>query len=48
MLHQVTGHAGQQLMMDTAKYYGVQVMGGHKVFELFFREDQTNEYSHEE
>ena len=27
MLHQVTGHAGQQQMMDTAKYYGVQVMG---------------------
>ena len=23
MLHQVTGHAGQQLMADTAKYYGV-------------------------
>ena len=22
MLHQVTGHAGQQLMADTAKYYG--------------------------
>ena len=27
MLHQVTGHAGQQLMMDTAKYYGVHVTG---------------------
>ena len=27
MLHQVTGHSGQQLMMDTAKYYGVQVTG---------------------
>ena len=27
MLHQVTGHAGQQLMMDTAKYYGVNVTG---------------------
>ena len=25
MLHQVTGHAGQQLMTDTAKYYGVNV-----------------------
>ena len=27
MLHQVTGHAGQQLMADTAKYYGVNVTG---------------------
>ena len=27
MLHQVTGHAGQQLMNDTAKYYGVHVTG---------------------
>ena len=27
MLHQVTGHAGQQLMVDTAKYYGVNVTG---------------------
>ena len=27
MLHQVTGHAGQQLMADTAKYYGVDVTG---------------------
>ena len=27
MLHQVTGHAGQQLMADTAKYYGVNVAG---------------------
>ena len=27
MLHQVTGHAGQQLMVDTAKYSGVQVTG---------------------
>ena len=27
MLHQVTGHAGQQLMTDTAKYYGVNVTG---------------------
>ena len=27
MLHQVTGHAGQQLMIDTAKYYGVNVTG---------------------
>ena len=27
MLHQVTGHAGQQLTTDTAKCYGVQVMG---------------------
>ena len=25
MLHQVTGHSGQQLVMDTAKYYGVNV-----------------------
>ena len=27
MLHQVTEHAGQQLMTDTVKYYGVQVTG---------------------
>ena len=27
MLHQVTGHTGQQLMVDTAKYYGVNVTG---------------------
>ena len=27
LLHQVTGHAGQQLMADTAKYYGVNVTG---------------------
>ena len=27
MFHQVTGHAGQQLMTDTVKYYGVQVIG---------------------
>ena len=27
MLHQITGHAGQQLMADTAKYYGVNVTG---------------------
>ena len=27
MLHQVTGHAGQQLMTDTAKYYWVNVTG---------------------
>ena len=27
MLHQVTGHAGQQLMTDTAKYYVVYVTG---------------------
>ena len=27
MLHQVTGHAGQQLMADTSKYYGVNVTG---------------------
>ena len=27
MLHQVTGHAGQGLMADTAKYYGVNVTG---------------------
>ena len=27
MLHQVTGHAGQQWMTDTAKYYGVNVTG---------------------
>ena len=27
MLHQVTRHAGQQLMTDTAKYYGVQITG---------------------
>ena len=27
MLHQVTGHARQQLMADTAKYYGVNVTG---------------------
>ena len=27
MLHQVTGHAGQQLMTDTTKYYGVNVTG---------------------
>ena len=27
MLHQVTGHAGQELMADTVKYYGVNVTG---------------------
>ena len=27
MLHQVTGHAAQQLMTDTAKYYRVNVTG---------------------
>ena len=27
MLHHVAGHAGQQLMTDTAKYYGVNVTG---------------------
>ena len=27
MLHQVTRHDGQQLMTDTAKYYGVQIAG---------------------
>ena len=27
MLHQVTGHAGQQLMADTAKYYWMNVTG---------------------
>ena len=27
MLHQVTGHAGHQLMADTAKYYKVNVTG---------------------
>ena len=27
MLHQVKGHAGQQLIIDTVKYYGVQVTG---------------------
>ena len=27
ILHQVTRHAGQQLMTDTVKYYGVQVTG---------------------
>ena len=27
MLHQVARHAGQQLMTDTVKYYGVHVMG---------------------
>ena len=27
ILHQVTGHAGQQLMADTAKYYGMIVTG---------------------
>ena len=27
MLHQGTGHAGQELMADTAKYYGVYVPG---------------------
>ena len=27
MLHQVLGHAGQQLMSDTAMYYGVNVIG---------------------
>ena len=27
MLHQVTGHTEQQLMTDTAKYYGVNVTG---------------------
>ena len=27
VLHQVTGHAGHQLMTDTAKYYGVQITG---------------------
>ena len=27
MIHQVTGHAGQELMADTVKYYGVNVTG---------------------
>ena len=27
MLHQVTGHAGHQLMAETAKYYKVHVIG---------------------
>ena len=27
VLHQVTGHAGQQLTTDTVKYYGVQSTG---------------------
>ena len=27
MLHQATGYAGQHLMADTAKYYGVNVTG---------------------
>ena len=27
LLHQVTIHAGQQLMTDTAKYYGLQITG---------------------
>ena len=27
ILHQVTGHARQQQMMDTTKYYGVQFTG---------------------
>ena len=27
MIHQVTGHVGQQLMADTAKYYEVNVTG---------------------
>ena len=27
VLHQVTGHAGQQLMTNTVKYYGVRVTG---------------------
>ena len=46
MLHQVTGHAGQQLMVDTAKYYGVNCYrSGNKVFKLFFGEDQTEKHS---
>ena len=36
-------------MIDTVKYYGVQVTGGDiEVLKLFFREDQTKEYSEEE
>ena len=27
MLHQVTGHVGQQLMVDTANYCGVNITG---------------------
>ena len=49
MLHQVTGHAGQQLMADTAKYYGVNVTGVEtKLFKLFFGGDQVEKHSHKE
>ena len=48
MLHQVTGNAGQQLMVDTAKYYGVDVTGVVTVFTLFFGEDQKEKHSQKE
>ena len=41
LLHQVTGHAGQQLMADKAKYYGVNVTGiVTKCLSLFFGKHQ--------
>ena len=46
MFHQVTGHAGQQLMADTAKYYGVNVTGKvTKCLSCFFGKGQGTEYT---
>ena len=47
MLHQVIGHAGYQLMADTAKYYKVNVTRV-VMFKLFFRKNQTDKYPEKE
>ena len=49
MLHQVTGHAGQQLMADIAKFlWGECYRNSDKVSKLFFGKDQGKEYSQKE
>ena len=49
MLHQVTGHTGQQLMTDTTKYYGVQVMEVvTKCLSCSLEKIWQKEHSHEE
>ena len=46
IIHQVTGHAGQQLMTYTAKYYGLNIYrNSNKVIEFFFGKDPAKEYS---
>ena len=45
MVHQVTGHAGQQLMVDSQVLWGECYRNSNKVFELFFGKDQAKEYS---